>query len=169
MSKTDVPGLVSGETSRPGWQSATFSLGHQNMAFPLCSCGDRKIWVWLWGLLHPWINEALKLKQSRGKRKEKQKISGAWEAECYTPNIDRHSLFLLQMIPLYFWASLVGQTVKNLPAVRETWVQFLGWEDPLEDGLAIHTSNLAWRICMDRGAWRATVHGVAKSWTRLSD
>ena len=83
--------------------------------------------------------------------------------------IDRHSLFLLQMIPLYFWASLVGQTVKNLPAVWETWVQFLGWEDPLEDGLAIHTSNLVWRICMDRGAWRATVHGVAKSWTRLSD
>ena len=67
------------------------------------------------------------------------------------------------MIPLYFWASLVRQTVKTLPAVRETWVQFLGWEDPLEEGLAIHTSNLAWRICMDRGAWQATVHGVAKS------
>ena len=73
------------------------------------------------------------------------------------------------MIPLYFWASLVAQTVKNPPAIRETWVQFLGWEDPLEEGLAIHTSNLAWRIRMDRGAWWATVHWVAKTRTRLSD
>ena len=44
----------------------------------------------------------------------------------------------------------------------EIWVQFLGWEDPLE---AIHSSILAWRIPMDRGAWWATVLGIAKSWT----
>ena len=42
--------------------------------------------------------------------------------------------------------SLVTQTVRNLPAVRETWVQSLGWEDPLVKGKAIHTSILAWRI-----------------------
>ena len=42
--------------------------------------------------------------------------------------------------------SLVAQTVKNPPAVRETWVQSLGWEDPLEEGMAIHSSILAWRI-----------------------
>ena len=44
------------------------------------------------------------------------------------------------------WASLVAQLVKNLPAVRETWVQSLGWEDPLEKGKATHSSILAWRI-----------------------
>jgi len=59
--------------------------------------------------------------------------------------------------------------VKNLPAMRETRVRSLGWEDPLEEGMATHFSILAWRIPMDRGAWRATVHGVEKSWTQLSD
>ena len=52
--------------------------------------------------------------------------------------------------------------VKNLPAVWEIWVQSLGWEDPLEEGMATHSSILAWRIPMDRGAWWATVHGVAE-------
>ena len=66
-------------------------------------------------------------------------------------------------------ASLVAQMVKNLPAVRETWVQSLVWEDPLEQGMATHSSILAGRIPMDRGAWQATVHGVAKSQTPLSD
>ena len=40
----------------------------------------------------------------------------------------------------------VAQTVKNLPAMQETWVQSLGWEDPLEEGMATHSSILAWRI-----------------------
>ena len=66
-------------------------------------------------------------------------------------------------------ASLVSQLVKNLPGMQETWVQSLGWEDLLEEGMATHTSILAWRILMDRGAWRATVYGVAKSWAGLSD
>ena len=43
-------------------------------------------------------------------------------------------------------ASLVAQLVKNLPAMQETWVQFLSWEDSLEKGMAIHSSILAWRI-----------------------
>ena len=55
------------------------------------------------------------------------------------------------------------QIIKNPPAMQETWVQSLGWEDPLEEG-----SNLAWRISMDRGAWQAT-HGIEKSLTQLSD
>ena len=59
--------------------------------------------------------------------------------------------------------------VKNLPAMQETWVWSLGHEDPLEKGMATYSSILAWRIRMDRGAWWATVYGVAKSWTRLSD
>ena len=44
------------------------------------------------------------------------------------------------------WVSLVAQLVKNLPAMQETWVQSLGWEDPLEKGTATHSSILAWRI-----------------------
>ena len=56
----------------------------------------------------------------------------------------------------------MSQTVKNLPAMQETWVLSLHWEDPLEEGGATHSSILAWRIPMDRGAWWATVHGVSK-------
>jgi len=64
-------------------------------------------------------------------------------------------------------ASLVAQTVKNLPAMQEIWVQSLGREDPLEKGMATRSSILVWRIPMDRRAWWATVHGIAQSWTRL--
>ena len=59
--------------------------------------------------------------------------------------------------------SLVVQMVKNLPVVWETWVRSLRWEDPLEEGIATHSSILAWRIPMDRGTWQATIHGVAES------
>ena len=61
------------------------------------------------------------------------------------------------------WASPVAQRVKNPPAMQETWVRSLGREDPLEEGQATHSSVLAWRIPMDRGAWRAAVHGVGES------
>ena len=57
--------------------------------------------------------------------------------------------------------SLVAQTVKRLPAMREAWVQSLGREDPLEEEMATHCSALAWRI-HGRRAWWAAVHGVAK-------
>ena len=66
-------------------------------------------------------------------------------------------------------ASLVAQTFKNLPVMWKTWVQSLGWEDPLEEGMATHSRILAWRILMDRGAWQRTVHGVTKSRTQLND
>ena len=65
----------------------------------------------------------------------------------------------------YSWASLVDQMIKNLPAMWETWVQSLCWEDPLEEGMTTHSIILAWRIPMDRGAWWDTVHGATKSWT----
>ena len=55
--------------------------------------------------------------------------------------------------------------VKNLSAMQETWVRSLGQEDSLEKEMATHSSILAWRILMDRGAWWATVHRVAKSQT----
>ena len=53
--------------------------------------------------------------------------------------------------------------------MQETWIQSLSWEDTLEEGMATHCSILAWRIPMDRGAWQAAVHEVAKHWTRQSD
>ena len=92
-------------------------------------------------------------------------------------------------------ASLVAQPVKNPPAIWESWVQSLGWEDPLEKGKATHSSILAWRIlyspweckeldttaCLSLSVscilarsipWAdelgRLVHGVAESWTRLS-
>jgi len=68
----------------------------------------------------------------------------------------------------YSWASLVAQMVKNPLAMQETWVQSLGWEDPLEEGMATHPSILVWRIPMDKGAWWAAVHGITKSQTWLS-
>ena len=65
----------------------------------------------------------------------------------------------------YSWASLVAQMVKNPPAMWETWVQSLGREDPVEEGMATHSGILAWRNPMDRRAWWATVLGVTKSQT----
>ena len=56
-----------------------------------------------------------------------------------------------------------GSAVKNLTAMQETRVRSLGWEDPLEEGMATHSSILAWRISRTRGAWRATVHGITES------
>ena len=61
------------------------------------------------------------------------------------------------------------QIVKNPLVMWETWVQSLGWEDPLEEGTVTHSSVLAWRIPMDREVWWAIVHGVTKFWTQLSD
>ena len=73
--------------------------------------------------------------------------------------------YLLQ----YSWTSLVAQMVKNLPTMWETWVQSLGWEDPLENvgevGMASYSSILAWRIPKDKGTWRGTVHRVSKNQT----
>ena len=56
----------------------------------------------------------------------------------------------------------MAQMVKNLPAMQETQVQSQGREDPLENGMAIHSSILAWRNFINRGAWRVTVHGVQR-------
>ena len=57
----------------------------------------------------------------------------------------------------------MSKTVKNLPAMRETWVRSLGREDPLEKGMATHSSCL--ENPMDRGVWWVTIHEVTKSWT----
>ena len=87
-------------------------------------------------------------------------LSMVWFHDC---------VHLLKLIKLFnTLESWVAQMVKNLPALCETWIQSLVWEYHLKKGMATHTSILAWRIPMVRGAWRATVPGVAKSWRWLS-
>ena len=78
------------------------------------------------------------------------------------------SCFITTLL-VFRWASLVVQMVRNPPAMWETCVLPPCWEDPLEEDMATHSSIIAWRIPMDRGAWQATVHRVAKSRTWLSD
>ena len=76
-----------------------------------------------------------------------------------------HQILLSRYFP-------VAQVVKILPAIQETqekWVQYLDWEDPLEEEMATHPSILAWKIPCTEGAWQAIVHGVKKSWTQLSN
>ena len=67
----------------------------------------------------------------------------------------------------FLWA----QMVENLPEMQEIWARSLGWEYPLEEGMVTHSSILAWRVLMDRGAWQATPHGVkrGKELIQLSD
>ena len=63
----------------------------------------------------------------------------------------------------------MAQTVKNQPAIRETWVRSLAWEDAPEENTATHSSILEWRIPTSTEAWQAPVHGVSRSWTGLSN
>ena len=65
--------------------------------------------------------------------------------------------------PMDFWSSLVAQTAKNLPAMRETWVLSLCWEDPLEEGMATHSSIPVQRTCVDRKTWWASPWGCKES------
>ena len=67
------------------------------------------------------------------------------------------------------WVSLVAKIVKNLPAMQETWVWSLDWEDPLEKGTGDPLQYSCLENSMDRGVWCAAVHGVARSRIRLSD
>ena len=62
----------------------------------------------------------------------------------------------------------MAQMVKNLPAMQETWVQSLGWEDPLEKGMATHSRILAWKIPQTEKSGGLQFMGVTKSRTRLS-
>ena len=59
-------------------------------------------------------------------------------------------------------SSLIVESVKNMPAMQETRVQLLGWEDPLEKEMSTHSSILAWRIPWTRGAWQATIHRIER-------
>ena len=105
-------------------------------------------------------------------RTKMRTISAGKESSCNTgdpssiPGLGRAPRRGIGYPLQHSWASLVSQMVKNLPAMRETCVRSLGWEDPLEKGTATHSSFLGWRIPTDRGAPRATVHGATKNQTR---
>ena len=99
--------------------------------------------------------------------------SETWFADWIT--VLFHFLLLIRWLCLFVcflneWASLVAQTGKILPVMQETQVWPLGWEDPLERGIASYPLQYSWvENLMDRGLWSATVHAVAKSQTQLSD
>ena len=96
----------------------------------------------------------------------KKVASDAPSRALVSPPPRRHHLLQFTQRPHVEWGFLGGSVVKNLPAVQETletWVQFPGQEDPLEEEMATHSSFLAWRE-----AWPATVSGITKSQTRLS-
>ena len=78
-------------------------------------------------------------------------------------------LVKISAICLKFQDFPIAQMVKNLPAMQGTQVRSLGQEDPLEKEMAIYSSILAWRIPWTEEPGRLQVHGVTKSWTRLSD
>ena len=70
---------------------------------------------------------------------------------------------------IFFRASLVAQTVKNLPAMQETRIRSLGWDDLLDKGMVTHSSILAWRIIWTEEPGSLQSMGVAKSRTQLSN
>ena len=76
------------------------------------------------------------------------------------------SLDYINRMALSYLIFLVALLVKSLPAIQETWIRSLGWEESLEKEMATHSGILAWR--MDREPWWAAVHGVAKTQTQLS-
>ena len=84
-----------------------------------------------------------------------------WGAIAFSKGVG----YLLQ----YSWASLVATMIKNLFARLETWIRTMGWKDPLEEGMATHSSILAWEIPWTEEPGRLQSMESQKSWTKLSD
>ena len=117
--------------------------------------------------IEPYLSSKLSLCNCR---KSFHQLENQINTYHYNQNIYFHLMFtILLSIFTLDWFSLVAQMVKNLPVMQETCVLSLGWEDTLKDRVATHSSILAGRIPMDKGAWKVTVYGVAQSWTRLND
>ena len=94
----------------------------QAISLDPCRINYRHFWIWHSGLLLMWL------------------------IQIYFPVSSVHERLTFSYGPFSSRASLVARMVKNPPAMLETWVQSLGWEDPREEGMATHSSILAWRI-----------------------
>ena len=141
-------------------------LARSQMALTLCltgACkGDRPQRRWMDRLDHESrLTPSVWLLQSESQSEK------TWLA-CLSNQLPASFFFSLRRLS-WLWGFPGSQLVKNPPTMWKTWVQSLGWEYPLEEGMATHSSILAWRIPMNRGVCWATVHGVSKSWTWLSD
>ena len=149
-------------TSMPAFPSSLFGMIFRP------SVSDCQNWIWHFSYPHPLNLHNFCIPPCEGEVYGAHNSGKFFELNQETPKVENSPLFSSYFSkPIH--ASLMAQAVKNLPALRETRVWSLGWEDPLEEGMATHSSILAWRIPMDRGAWRATVHGVTKSRTQLND
>ena len=107
--------------------------------------------------------------RERDKGRKREISSSSFKA---TVLLDYGTVLMTLLSPTYLLKRgfCSGSAVKNAPVMQkpqEAQVRSLGWEDSLEEGIATHSSILTWRIPMDSGAWRAAVHVVTKSWTRL--
>ena len=96
-----------------------------------------------------------------------------YESVCCLDGIGRgwHASLCLRMSPAFVWTSLVAEIVKNLLAVQDIQVQSLGWEDPLEDGMATHSGILPWKIPWTKEPCRLQSMGsqrVRHNWRQLS-
>ena len=140
----DVDSLISGSsaflnpawTSGSSWFTCCWSLAWRILSITLLVCEMSAIvWYFIHSLALPFSGIGVKtdLFQSCG---HCWVFQICWHIECS----------ILGCILLAYWASLIAELVKNPPAMQETLVQFLGWEDLLEKGKAIHSSILAWRI-----------------------
>ena len=115
--------------------------------------GRKEVWISCWCPQQKHIKNSLERKLVQGKANEKLPQTIKYFSQ--TPPSSR--------------AFLVAQTVKNLPARQETWIRSLGGEVPLEEGMATHSSILAWRTPWTERPGRLQAHGVTKSRTGLSD
>ena len=117
-------------------------------------------------LFHSLQSPQTLFEQGNERRVGEKKNNRETQSRLQTPFLGH---FWKQVHFLFFLPGPVAQAVKNPPAMWETRVRSLGWEDPLEEGMATHFSMLAWRIPVDGGTWQTAVHGVAESRTRRSD
>ena len=181
------PGIVPASPMSPALQADSLPLSHWGSASPgplvpsaaaPPSTATKLPTLWVRGTRHihskgissnqfkPGVLKLCKITSYRGgglwSRRLSVRLSGRKECQGREDTLFSKYKHIIE-------ASLVPQLVKNLPATRETWVRSLGWEDPLEEGMGTHSSVLAWRIPMDRGAQQAVVHWVAKRRTWLSN
>ena len=141
----------------PSWSRSSLSSSHHSFKWSFLKASFSFIFLssFLWGC-HPLSQFQLSLpwqpvsgiKMSNTNKKDLASCSAG--GPSLNPGTGRYPGEEIGYPLQYSWASLMAKMVKNLPAKREIWVRFLGWEEPLEEGMATHSSILAWRIPMEK-------------------